>query len=266
MTAPVIRPSGTTGTGAPGFVPLALQHGKVQFLESIRIPVAVIGNMVFPSLALLFFVVPQRAIAENPVMATAAVAQLAVFSVFSTCLFSFGTGVAEDRAKPFDAYLRTLPAGPGPQLAGRLINGGLFGVMGLFPLLMVGALLTSARPSAGQLAGGFGLLLVAAVPFALMGIAIGYALSAKAALAVVQVVLFPMAFAGGLFIPPEMFPGWLGAFSQALPSRAARELVVGAATGQDGSPWAWPVLIAWGVLAAVLCVAFYRRDEGRRFR
>lgn len=250
----------------PGFLRLALQHGKFQFLESVRIPIAVIANMLFPALALLFFVVPQQEIAQVPAAATGAVAQLAVFAVLSSCLFTFGTGVSEDRALPFDTYLRTLPAGPAPRIVGRLINGGLFGIMGLLPLLLVGALLTSADPSLAQFAGAIGTLALAAIPFALFGMTIGYAMSPKAALAVVQLVLFPMAFAGGLFIPPHTFPGWLDALSQALPSRAARDLVVHAATGEAGSTWAWPVLIAWGVLAAALCVVFYRRDEGRRFR
>jgi ABC-2 type transport system permease protein len=105
-----------------------------------------------------------------------------------------------------------------------------------------------------------------AVPFTLLGLAIGYALSAKAAIAVVQAVLFPLAFAGGLFLPPEAFPSWLDALSQALPSRAARDLVVEVTTGIEGSAWALPVLLAWTAVFAVLAVLAYRRDEGRRFR
>ena len=53
-----------------------------------------------------------------------------------------------------------------------------------------------------------------AVPFLLLGLAIGYRLSSKAAIAVVQATLFPLAFAGGLFLPPEAFPAWLDAFSK----------------------------------------------------
>ena len=49
-------------------------HAKYQFLETVRIPIAVIGNLLFPSLALLFFVVPQRAVARRPPDRDAAVA------------------------------------------------------------------------------------------------------------------------------------------------------------------------------------------------
>jgi len=38
-------------------VQLALVHARFQFLETVRVPIAVIGNTVFPPLILLFFVV-----------------------------------------------------------------------------------------------------------------------------------------------------------------------------------------------------------------
>jgi len=104
------------------------------------------------------------------------------------------------------------------------------------------------------------------VPFVLLGMAVGYSLSAKAALPVVQVILFPLAFAGGLFLPPVTFPGWLDALSQATPTRAGRDLLVQALTGEPAYALAWPVLIGWTVVVAVLAVGAYRRDEGRRFR
>ena len=55
----------TTLTPRP-FWALAVVHARFQFLETVRIPIAVIGNLLFPSLALLFFVIPQRAVADDP--------------------------------------------------------------------------------------------------------------------------------------------------------------------------------------------------------
>lgn len=91
-------------------------------------------------------------------------------------------------------------------------------------------------------------------------------MSVKAATAVAQIVVFPLAFGGGLFIPPETFPGWLDTLSTALPSRAARDLLVGVVTGADVPGAAVPVLAAWTLLFAALTAFVYRRDEGRRFR
>lgn len=245
---------------------LVLLHARMHVRETVRVPIAVIGVAVFPALALLFFVVPQSAISSDPELATAAVAQISAFSVMSASLFTHGLGVSEDRALPFDSYLRTLPAGPGPRLIGRLLNGLVWTLVALVPLVLVGAFLTEASISAMRLVTAVGVAVAVSVPFILLGFAIGYALTAKAAIAVVQVTVFPLAFAGGMFMPPETFPSWLDAISTALPSRAARDLVVDAATGAQAYAGALWVLLGWTVAFAALAVWAFRGDEGRRFR
>jgi ABC-2 type transport system permease protein len=158
---------------------LVMTHTRFQFLETIRVPIAVIGTMMFPALALLFFVVPQEAVAGDPVAATAAAGQLSLFSVVSVCLFQFGAGVAEDRSSAWDPYVRTLPAGVTPRMAGRVLNGVLFALLGMLPVLLVAALLTAASVTPGQLVLGSLALVVAALPFLGMGLAIGYSLTVK---------------------------------------------------------------------------------------
>lgn len=253
-------------SGTPGFLRLCALHVRMQVTETIRIPIAVISAALFPALAALFFVVPNSQVSAVPVIATASIAQLGVFGIMSACLFTHGTGVAEDRQLPFDGFVRTLPAGAAPRLIGRVVNGLIFSAIALVPLVAVGAFLTEAAISLPRLLASIGVALAVAVPFTLLGLAIGYSLPAKAAVAVVQVTLFPLAFAGGLFLPPEMFPGWLDTFSMALPSRAARELMVVASTGYEGYALALPVFLVWTAVFAALAVWAYRRDEGRRFR
>ncbi|WP_298802091.1 ABC transporter permease [uncultured Pseudokineococcus sp.] len=251
--------------GRTGGLRLTALHTRAQLLETVRVPIAVIGTVVFPTLTMLFFVVPQP-FADDPAQATAATAQISLFAVMSVCLFTYGVGVAEDRALPWDSYLRTLPVGAGPRLAGRLLNGLAFALVSLVPLVVVAWLLTAAALPADRLVLTAGALAVAALPMLGLGLWIGYGMSTKAALAVAQVLLLPLAFGGGLFLPPEMFPGWLDAVSTWLPTRAGRDLVVSATTGADLPGTTWPVLAVWTLLTAVLAVRAYRRDEGRRFR
>lgn len=197
---------------APSALRLTVLHSRYQFTETVRVPIAVVGTTVFPALSMLFFVVPQP-FAQDPVAATAAAAQLSLFAVMSVCLFSYGVAVAEDRALPWDGYLRTLPVGPVPRHLGRLVNGLAFAALGLLPLLLIAWLLTAATLPAGRIALTGAALMVAALPLFCAGIAIGYSLSTKAALAVAQALLLPLAFGGGLFLPPEAFPRWLDAIS-----------------------------------------------------
>ncbi len=89
---------------------LTTLHAKYNLIETLRIPIALIGTLAFPALSLLFFVVPQRTVADNPIFATQAVISLSVFAIMANSLFGFGLSVAENREKPWDPYLRTLPA------------------------------------------------------------------------------------------------------------------------------------------------------------
>ncbi len=245
---------------------LVALHTRYIALETLRVPIAIVGTVMFPVLSFLFFVVPFDDISSDPVAATAAASQLSLFAVFSVCLFQFGVGVSDDRSTPWDPYVRTLPVGAGPRITARLLNGVLFALLGLLPLLVVAALLTQARVTPVQAVLGLVALGVAGVPLLFMGVAVGYSLPVKAAVPVAQVLLFPLAFGGGLFIPPEGFPAWLDTVSQGLPTRAGRDLVIAATTGADLPASALPVLSAWAVACAAVAVWAYRRDEGRRFR
>jgi ABC-2 type transport system permease protein len=250
---------------APTNARLTVLHTRYQFTETIRIPIAVIVTTIFPALSLLLFVVPQP-FAQDPEAATASTAQLAVFAVMTVCLFTYGVGIAEDRALPWDGYTRTLPVGPAPRLIGRVVNGLAFVVLGLVPLGLIAWWFTAATLQLSRLGLTAAALLLAGLPLIAIGISIGYSLSSKAALAVAQLLLLPLAFAGGLFLHPDTLPDWLNSLSMWLPTRAARDLVVAAATGVDLPGSTLLVLGGWTVLMGSLAVWAYRRDEGRRFR
>ena len=265
MTTTTLTPTFAEGRVARA-VRLTLVHFRFQFLELTRTPIAVIGNLAFPAIALLFFVVPQAAVVADPVIATSATAQLAAFAIASTCMFTFGVGVAEDRAKPFAPFQRTLPIGAVPPLAGRVLNGVVWSYIALVPLVVVGATLTSASLSPARAAWGLLAVIGIATPFTLLGLAIGYSMSAKASIAVVQLTLFPLSFAGGMFLPPEMFPGWLDGISRLTPTRGVREMFVSATTGAPLELFFVLVVLGWTVVFATLTTIAYRRDEGRNYR
>ncbi|WP_150308620.1 ABC transporter permease [Planctomonas psychrotolerans] len=245
---------------------LAGVHAKYLLIETARVPIAIIGGLVFPALSLLFFVIPQRAVAENPAFATQAVLSLCVFAVLANSLFSFGLNIAEAREKPWDPYLRTLPAPGMSRVLGQVFSTGMLGLASVVPVVILGALLTQASATGPQVLAGLLTLGLSALPFMFIGICIGYSMPSKAAIAVVQVLMFGLAFGGGLFLPPVMFPGWLDVLSRFLPSRHSRELVVWAVTGSDLPAWAWIGWAVWTVVTFALALVLFRRDEGRRYR
>nr|WP_246223821.1 ABC transporter permease [Pseudarthrobacter psychrotolerans] len=242
-------------------------------MEQLRIPVAVISSVVFPSLVFLFFVVPQSSVTQDPLMSLESIAQLAMFGVMSAFLFGYGIGVAEERANPWSSYLRTLPVGPVPGSIGRALTAMLFSCLSLLPLLILGAVLTTA-PDAftsgtlhwWRLPAAILAVLICGIPFLAMGLTIGYLCTSKVAIALTQVLFFPLAFAGGMMLPPFLFPAWLNSLSLLTPSRSARDIAVQILTGHGLTAQSIPVLAGWTVLLVVLALWANRRDQGRRFR
>lgn len=245
---------------------LSVVHAKYLLIETARVPIAIIGSLVFPALSLLFFVVPQRGVADDPVSATQAVIALSVFAVLSNALFSFGLNISEAREKPWEPYLRTLPAPGISRVLGQVFSTGLLGLAAILPVIVVGALFTAAEADPLRILLGIIALAIAALPFMFIGICIGYSMPTKAAIAVVQVVMFGLAFGGGLFLPPFLFADWLDTLSRFLPSRQAREFVIWAVQGGEIEPWVWLGIIGWTVVFLVLALVLFRRDEGRRYR
>lgn len=245
---------------------LTAVHAKYSLLETLRVPIAVIGTIAFPALALLFFVVPNRAVADDPSFATQAIVSMGVFAVMSNGLFSFGLTIAENRAKPWDPYLRTLPAPGIARVLAHVFSTGALGLLALLPVVLIGAVATQAEVEPWRVLAGLAAVAVSALPFMLIGTCIGYAMSQKAAIAVVQVVMFGLAFAGGLFLPPILFADWLDVLSRFFPSRQAREFVIWAVQGGDLPWWSWTGILVWTAVFLALALLLFRRDEGRRFR
>ncbi|MFJ8831532.1 ABC transporter permease [Micromonospora aurantiaca] len=244
-------------------MPLALVHARYQLMEIVRVPVAVFGSAFFPAASMLFFVVPFAG--DDPTGATYATAAMVTFAVMTANIFQYGVGVAEDRDQPWNPYTRTLPAGPAPRLAGRILAGLVLTYVSMIPVVVIAAVATEARVGAVQFLLGLGAVAVVSVPFTLLGLAIGYSLPSKAAIVVAQVVFFPLAFGGGLLSGPDDAPGFIKAIAPYLPTRGAVELIWAAVTDWQPDPRALVMLVVWVVALAAVAGWAYRRDEGRRF-
>jgi ABC-2 type transport system permease protein len=242
---------------------LALTHAKFQLLETVRIPIAVIGSAFFPAASMLFFVVPF--VGNDRTYATYATASMVTFATMTTNLFQYGVGVAEDRAQPWDPYTRTLPAGPAPRFIGRVLAGLVLMTGSLLPVVLIAWLFTAATVTVGGFVAAIGVTVVSAIPFIMMGLAIGYALPAKAAIVVAQVLFLPLAFGGGLLTAPGAAPGFVEDIAPYLPTGGAARLMWSAVGEFPFDRGSAITLVGWAVALAGVAIWAYRRDEGRRF-
>ena len=235
-------------------------HARAMTLELLRYPAYLVPTLLLPTVFFLLFAGSGAGAAV-----TARTATFAGFAVIGVAFFQFGVGIAVERASPWEAYLRTLPVGPGVRLGARLASAALFaaGAAGLL-------LLTAAASGEASLAPARWVLLIVAlvcgtVPFACLGIALGYWAPARAALPIANLLYLVLSYAGGLWTRPSGLPPPVALLSGFLPTRAFGDALVAAALGLR-LDWArWATLLAFACLFAAAGVAGYRRDEGRRF-
>ncbi|MFI6481958.1 ABC transporter permease [Nonomuraea sp. NPDC050663] len=241
---------------------LVLAHTRVQFIEQLRVPIGLVAGAFFPAAAFLAFVVPS---VDDPAVALGATCAMVVFAIMSTGMIGLGINVSQDRELPWDPYLRTLPAGPFPRIAGRLLTAMAISLLAMIPVTVLAAVFAGVRLSPARLLLGLLAVLVITIPFMLIGLFIGYLLPAKAAIGVSQILFFPIAILGGLLGNPMDMPAFIEAVSPFMPSRGALELLWWATIGMEVDWFAIGMMGVWIVVLGLATAWAYRRDEGRRF-
>ncbi|WP_327103571.1 ABC transporter permease [Nonomuraea glycinis] len=242
---------------------LILAHTRYQALEQLRVPIGLLASALFPAISMLAFVVPFAG--GDPLAATTATGSMMLIGAMSAALMSLSISVSQDREQPWNPYLRTLPAGPFPRFAGRILTTMGMMVTSVIPVLVIAGLFTEATITAPRLLLGVAAVLVSSIPFMLIGLFIGFAMPSKAAVAVSQILFFPLAIVGGLMVPLQVMPAFVETISRFVPSRGAGELVWWLAAGVEPKVLPLVTLVIWTVLAGAAAAWAYRRDEGRRF-
>lgn len=239
---------------------LVAAHTRAQLLELLRYPTFLIPTLAFPSMFFVFFVVPHASAREADLL----MATYAAFAILAIAFFQFGVGVAADRVSPWETYLRTLPAPPLLRFAARTLAALAFASVSASIVVAVALVSTEAGLTAGQWLAVAATLLLGAIPFALLGIAIGYWTSPRGALPVANVLYLGLSYLGGLWTTTERLPHAVRTISPALPTRQWAEALRAAIRGHV-SPWPWLWLALYTAVFATLAVRGYRRDEGQRF-
>jgi ABC-2 type transport system permease protein len=239
---------------------LAWVHARAATLELARYPSFSVPTMLFP--ALLFLVWGARA----PIPPDLAMASYAAFAVLGVAFFQFGVGIAAERASPWQLFLRILPAPPSVRFAARVASALAFALGSAALVLAAAVTTTSAGLPATRWLALAATLLGGGVPFALLGIAIGYWCTPRGALPAANLLFLGLAYLGGLLGGAESLPRGLVEVAPVLPTRLWSELLAAAvglgpwelinAAGLATYAGAFALLAAWG----------YRRDEGERFR
>jgi ABC-2 type transport system permease protein len=176
-------------------------------------------------------------------------------------MLSSGARIAAERAVGWNRQLRISPLSTRAYLRAKVLTAYMMALLTILALYVSGASLGVSLP-AGRWLQMTLLILVALVPFAALGIAVGHMLTPDSIGPAVGGGVGLLAFLGGTWFPIPS-SGFLHDVAQILPSYW---LVQASHVALGGHPWpakAWIVIVAWTVILALLARRAYRHDTGR---
>lgn len=241
---------------------LVRAHARIGFLDLVRWPGYVVPTVVFPAMFFALFDLPFAR--RNAEIANLTTLAFIVFAIVGVTLYQFGVGIAQERGRPWERYLRTLAASAFVRFASRIITAVLFGILTAAVVALVSRALTPIDLSMAQWLRVLLYALVGGVPFVLIGIAIGYWTSARAAVPIATAANLLLAYAGGLWMPPSDLPGFVQVISPYLPTRQFADLLW-SVIGQGNAGRALAGLVCYTVFFAFVAAIGYRHDERKRY-
>lgn len=244
--------------------PLSLirAHLRVDFLDLARWPGYVVPTVVFPAMFFTLFDMPFAR--RNSDIANFTTLAFVVFAIVGVTLYQFGVGIAQERGRPWERYVRTLPAPALVRFAARILTALLFGVLTAFVVAVVARAFTPIDLSPKAWLEVLVYCLCGGVPFVLIGISIGYWVSARAAVPIATACNLLLAYAGGLWMPPDDLPRFVQDLSPLLPTRQFADLLWSVTGGSDAIH-ALTGLAIYTLIFGTIAAVGYRRDERKRY-
>ena len=185
------------------------------------------------------------------------------FGALVAALNAGGTRLSMERASGWARQLRITPI-PAWSYVGTKIVASMLVVLPVIILVeIVGAGFGGVRLAATTWVGLTALLWVTSLPFAVLGVFIGFLVSTEAAFPVVTGLMFVLGYFGGLFKPVGQMPGWLQVVAHLTPSYHQEALALAALDDQTMVLSHWLVLAGYVAVLGLAIVWKHRVEESR---
>lgn len=212
-------------------------------LSVLRTPGFVLPALAFPVLFYLFFGVFFRGGAGADYL----LVTYSCFGIMGPALFNFAASIASDRAHGWLTLKRLSPMPFSAYLLAKLSTSLLFSATILLLLFSCGYFLGHVTLQASQWVLLAVIMLVGTLPFALIGLILGLALSDKTAPGVVNLIYLPMAFLSGLWLPITLLPALLQQLAWFWPSFHLSQLGLKVIDQDQGIAAGWHLLLLLSV-------------------
>ena len=245
-------------------LPPFLAYLRLEIRRSLRNRRYLVFTVVFPVMLYVLYT------AVLPDTASGPIAGLPWNEYFLVSMAAYGAmGAAMSQANPIaterrQGWARQLRVTPLPSLAyvgAKVASAVLLTVPALALVGAAGQIVNHVDLGLPTWAATIAVLAIGSIPFAALGLLLGYLLDAESAQGGMVLCYFTLAILGGLFAPLEAFPPGLATIGRVLPSSQFASLGRSVVAGQLPDPVDVLVLVAWAVAFGAVAAWRYRADE-----
>jgi ABC-2 type transport system permease protein len=246
-----------------------LLEARYELTRLRRLPGYLLPTLLFPLTFYLLFGVllsGSRATGGRDLSAYL-LATYGAFGVIGAALYSFGVGVAVERAQGWFLLKRATPMPTLVYVLGKAGAAMAFSAAIVALLGLCGVHLGGVHLGVVQWVLLAAVLVLGAIPFCAIGLALGFAVGPNSAPAVVNLVYLPAGFLSGLLIPLEALPEVVHRIAPWVPQYHLGRLAL-AAIGQipaTGVAWHVLAMLAWTTAGVAAATLTFKRDEGRLY-
>jgi ABC-2 type transport system permease protein len=183
---------------------------------------------------------------------------MAAYGAIWAVLATTGPRIAQERESGWLQQLRTLPLSGSRILSAKAVASVAVALPAILLVCVTAAAVKDVRLSAWQWMVLIGAMWVGTVPFAALGILLGYAINADGSFVLSYGVYMAMSAIGGLWVPPAVLPQSFRNVAAWLPTNRLADLGWQTAAGHAPSWSSVGALAAWTAGLGGLALAAYR--------
>jgi ABC-2 type transport system permease protein len=185
------------------------------------------------------------------------------FGALVAALNAAGTRLSMERASGWARQLRVTPLPAWSYVATKVVASMLVVLPVIVLVEAVGAGFGDVRLAATTWIGLTLLLWATSLPFAVLGVFIGFLVAPEAAFPVVTGLMFVLGYFGGLFTPVDQMPGSLQFIAHLIPSYHQVSLAIASVDGHTLALSHWLILAGCVAVLGLAIVWKHRLEEAR---
>jgi ABC-2 type transport system permease protein len=190
---------------------------------------------------------------------------MASFGAMVASLNAGGTRLAAERASGWTRQLRVTPLPSSSYVLTKIATSMVIALPVIVAVELTGLLLGGVSLGLVAWAALTVVLWASALPFAALGVLVGFVASSETAYPIVTALMFLLSFFGGLFTPVAELPAVLRHVAQFLPSYHDASLGWAVVAGRAPDPSDAGILLGYSILLGLAVTWRHRVEESRTF-